>query len=252
MATISGHAKNYGTGGVLSLDSGSLTLSGSNLVVYMGTMNGGADTPSAVKWQGSGGAALTLQGAYNAIDSTFGGGSFIRAGLYLKTGPAAATDVGNVTWPSGQDEALIVVAGFSGVDQVTPNTTIVTNSGHTTGPSAATLSVSLTGLTNGATAVDLMVLCKYNQNAYALVKDASQTLIDKVDGADPGYEAIGMSYATVSGTTKTMQWTITATGGDTETWWTGWAFQLNDAGGGGGGTVVPPLAYNHFRHRRAA
>jgi hypothetical protein len=117
------------------------------------------------------------------------------------------------------------MVAFSGVDQATPKNAIVYANSTGTAPSANASS------TSGQTVLGCEFSVEYTASSGTVT--AAQTAIDEVEGADTTFETLGNSYTTASGSSTTMNWTLSIT-----SWWSVFAFSINDAAGGGGTTLT--------------
>jgi len=188
----------------LETDASDLTVSGSDTYLLAWVMTGAGTpvAPSAVKWGGSGGTSLSQ------IGSTVNCGANGKLSLWGLTAPTAQSSTVHVTWGSSQDERVIIAASFSGVDQGTPLGTSNSGTGTNHAPTVAVTSVSGDLVVDGTWFVDS------SANSWGLTKDASQTLLQGFGGGVISiYEDAGASSEVASGTSTTMSWTISGSGG---------------------------------------
>jgi hypothetical protein len=213
----------FGAAAITTLESAAFTIgSGSDRILMVGVLSGAGSPvdPSAVKWGGSGGASLTQVG------STVNVGSFVKVSLWRLVNPASGSNTVHVTWGSAQDERALVAAAYTGVDQTTPLGTPATATGTNTTP---TVNVSSAA---GELVVDSVGFLDQGGNNRTLAVGASQTSRAEVEGANLGFEGLGISDE--AGTaTVTMSWT---TSGNVDNWGI-IGVALKPSVGGGGATI---------------
>jgi hypothetical protein len=207
------------------LESASVTIAANTDRVLMVGVLSGAGTPvdpSAVRWGGSGGTALTQVGA--TVDC----GANVKLSLWRLIAPNATTSTIHVTWGSSQDERAIVAACYDGVDQTTPLRASSSATGHSTTPSINATSVS------GDWVVDAIGFLDTGGGAQTIAVGANQTSHGEVEGANLTYEALGHSHEVATGVSTTMSWT---TSGGAVDWGIIAAALIPSTGGGGGSTL---------------
>jgi hypothetical protein len=191
----------FGAAAITTLESASFTVgSGSDRILMVGVLSGAGTPvdPSAVKWGGSSGTSLTQVGATVNI------GSNVKLSLWRLVNPSAGASTIHVTWGSAQDERALVAASYTGVDQTTPLGTAATATGASS--SAITVNVSSAA---GDLVVDAAGFLDDGGANRTLAVGADQTSRAEVEGADLGFEGLGMSEE-AGAATVTMSWTISA------------------------------------------
>lgn len=203
--------------GATTFDSPSLTVSGTNKVLWalVANSDGTPATPSGVVWDPAGAAqALTLQGS--AI--TFG--TFANASLWRLIAPANATGVVRATWGATKAERGIIVWVETDIDQATPNGTVASANGtaSTVSPGAVTTTAGQRVL-NFAQALDTGV--------FAGAPFGSPSGTERHDMVTTGtaYDAIAAQEQTASGSSVTPTWTLT----EFADAWASFAFAVNVA-----------------------
>jgi hypothetical protein len=241
VASVDNSAKGSLTGGADNCSTASFALGGSNRVLYALVMASAGTplVPDQVKWQGSGGTALTQ--VSTTMDLPSGGGAFWKVSLWRLIAPTAATDTVYVHFASTIDEIGVIAVSFKDADQTTPNGTIVVNQGTGNGNVTATASGTSGDIVAGFMAFG-------DQNGNSLTISTTQTSLQEIEGATLQYEGLGANWTTSSGTTQAMTWTVSgtpATGG-----WGEYAFYVNAAGAGGGSSIA--AISNYYRMMRGA
>lgn len=207
MTYLTSVAGGIADGGSTTHDSPTLTVSGTNKVMWVlaGNSDGTPATPSGVAWDPTGvNEALTIQGT----GLTFG--TFGNASLWRLIAPSDGTAKAvRVTWAASKGERYVVVWVENDIDQTTPNGTVASATGTTTAISAGAVSTSAgqrvlmfagavkTGTFAGAT--------NYN----------SPTGTERQDGVTSGtaYDAFAAQEQTATGTSTTPTWTLAETPG---------------------------------------
>lgn len=175
---------------------------------------------SGVVWDAAG-----VNEALTQVGTTTTYGTNYRSSLWRGKGLTAKTAVFTATYASSQSERLVSTIAFTGVDQTTPNGTIVVNSGGDT-----------TALTTGAitTTVGQLALAMgaIGSGGLQYTFDAP-TGTERAEGSTAGtpYDSAASQDYTAVGTSTTLNWTASAT----PVGWSMYGVPLNDAGAGGGG-----------------
>ena len=219
-ASVTDSITAYHTSAGASLETGTLTPTGSNKVIYaiVGVGAGTPDDPSDVRYAstgGSGGETMTL------IDTTRSLSGFVKANIWRLASPSASSGTIWANTHSDDEASIIAIAldGAAGTETVT----------YAAGTSTA-LSVSAT-----STSGDLVL----SLGGSSLPSDTDATLtsgdtsIVDVDGTTgPGYQIWGAGYEIAAGSSTTLSFTA-STSGD-------WGiFGINvDSGGGGSPTTT--------------
>lgn len=204
---------------VATLETASFTIAGSTRMLVCG-VGSGAGTPvdpSAVKWGGSGGTAMTKQGA------TVNVGANLKASLYTLLAPTATSSTVHATWGSAQDERIIVCISANGVDQSTPLGTVASASG-----TAATATVNATTVADDFV-VDFVWYIDNGGSSPTITVGAGQTSRQEMETLP--YETGGGSTEVATTTSTTMSW---VSDGSTDDWGILAIGLKPDAGGGGG------------------
>lgn len=186
---------------------------------------------TGVVWDAAGvNEALTLVGADTTYATNYRSSAWRGKGLTAKTAVFTATFSGN------QTERLAVTTAFTGLDQTTPNGTVVVNSAAGTGP-----------LTTGAMATTVgQLVCALGAIGTSGTQSTfdSPTGTERVEGSIPGtpYDSgAAQDYAAVT-TSTTMTWT---SGGGAPTGWSMYGIPLNDAAAAASVSTPP----DNNRHR---
>jgi len=196
--TLSGIADSGST----TYETAAITPSGANraLLVYVQSSDGSPATPSAVRFGGAGGVALTRIGSV----VTFG--TYARGTLWhLDAEPAASAGTIHVTWPASQGERLVCAMAFADADQTTRIGTPMSGSNDTSG------APSLTGIASavGDLIVDFAGCLNIGGGPITFTAQSGQT--EHHEGATSGtaYDsAVGGTLAAAS-TSNTRGWNDT-------------------------------------------
>lgn len=231
-ALIDSSVKAFSVANGTDLSTGSLTVAGSNRVLYVfvGSGAGSAIEPIAVKWGGSGGTSLTK------IATRTLSGNAVHT-LWRLIAPAATSSTVYVDWGTNQDEQFIIAVSVKDADQATPNGTVATANGSGTGPTVGAASVAGDLVLDGVYFLDL------NGSARTLAEGAGQTELQELRDASHPYEGMAASHETAAGTTTTMSWTISGS----VDFWSAFAFAVNAATGGGGGGGAAAAAHHYYQ-----
>lgn len=179
--------------------------------------DGAPATPTAVKWGGSGGTAMTL------IDDTGVVESFLRACTYRLIAPTVQTSTVYVDFGATVSEVVIIAENWVDTDQTTPNGTIV--SAHGTGftPDPAVTVSSATG----KTVTDYCGrFSDGNMTAAGGQTVIQQGQVSNVLNGSASYKAGAASVTT--------GWSGNAAGTVSSYQWVSVGIPLNDVAGGGG------------------
>lgn len=223
-----------------TLTSGSMTIAGSNRHLLVCAFSGASVPvdPTAVKWGGSGGTALTKVASVAAFSV------FWKASIWSLNSPTAQTSTIFSDWGGAQDEIFIIGISFNNVDSGTPLGTIVTK----TTAWAAGIAVDANNkddTQNCTTAVDDMMA------DFICVADAAggsstvsiqngQTLRQLYGAGVPiGFEAMAGATLLATGTTTTSRWRINDPAGSSLDVWSMFAIPVKQAAGGGGAAANP-------------
>ena len=212
----------YSTAGVTSLTTASFAVAGSNRLL-VGGIGAGAGTPVAptgMKWGGSGGTALTQAGTTQTVNA------FNKLSLFRLIAPSASTTTGYGNWPSAQDETGVLFASYTGIDQTTPfkdlggSVFVQVASGDSSSP-------SITVTTTAGDTVVALAWMAFDHPANA-TWTSSNTIRQKIEGANLGYESAVLLEQVASGTSTVLA----ATSSDTFGQWVVIAAILNPASAG--------------------
>lgn len=179
-----------------TLESAAFAVGGTDRVLYVFVSTGAGSPviPSAVRWGGSGGTALTQIGT--TIDHHTNG----KFSVWRLINPTAQTSTIHVTWPSSQDERYFIGVSYKDVDQATPNDTVAQATGTGVAPTVNATSASGKLVISGVTFIDT------GGNGFTL--STSDTSRQEIEGADLLFEGSGASEKTATGSSTTMAWTI--------------------------------------------
>ena len=203
-----------------TLESGTLTPTGSNKVVYAFVGSGATSpsNPSSVKYassSGTGGESMTL------LDSvrTVGTGGFEKISVYRLAAPSASSGTVWVDYGATNDERWIIAVAVQDAD----GTEGTINYGSASGSGSAS---STATTTSGELVLSYLGVFDNGANSPAIT--AGETPAQELEsGAISVYESAGASYTTASGSSTAMTWTISPSVGTTE--WGLFAFQVNPA-----------------------
>lgn len=223
-ATVTDSITAYSTSAAASLETGTLTPTGSNKVIYVivGVGAGTPDDPSDVRYAstgGSGGETLTQVGVTRSLSI------YVKANIWKLVSPSASSGTIYAN-THGDDEATIIAVALDGA----AGTETVTYAGGT----STTLSVSA-----ASTSGDLVL--SLGGNSFPSDTDATltsgDTSIVDVDGTTgPGYQAWGAGYEIAAGSSTTLSFTSSASGD-----WGIFGINVDSGGGGGSPVSFPPV-----------
>ena len=207
-------------GGSTTHDSPSLTVSGTNKVMWVlvGDSDSSPAAPTGVVWDPAGSAqALTLQGSAIAF------ATYANASLWRLIAPADATGVARATWAAAKGERCIIVWVETDIDQATPNGTVATGTN-----SAGTTAVSTSAVTTTAGQRVLNFGHSLRGGTFSSAPFGSPSGTERQDvvTTGPGYDAVAAQEQTASGSSVTPTWTLT----QAPDGWAAFAFALNVAG----------------------
>lgn len=213
------------TGSTSTPSSSSITIGGSNRVLYAIVMVAD-NTPASVTsvtWNGGGGEALTAYADSGVVQT------FLRTYVYRKIAPTAATSTVSVVLGASQGQIGLLTVNVKDCDQTTPDggVTFANGNGVTPNPTIAVTSAA------GKLVLDFLQRVGSTQNVGAGQTQLGQGVFGAVDFA--GSTEAGASSVT-------MSWTDGG-GGTASLWeWVLGALSLNEvSGGGGGATSLPPF-----------
>lgn len=237
----------FSIAGVANLTSATFAIAGSDrcLFGFSHTSAGTPATHSGMKWQGSGGTALTQ------IGSTLSVGSFNRISAWQLIAPTAATDAIYGNWSASQDECSICGIDYTGVNQTTPAGTPVTNTGTWTGAGSTDMTVAITTAVGD---VVLAIFCAFDGNGNSPLLTPNGTPAGtgryEVEGTQMTFESVQVQEVVATGTTTTVSCAVQTTSGNASGDWGVIAFVVNAASGGGGGSIA--AISNYYRMMRNA
>lgn len=190
---------------VASLTSASWTIAGNNR--YLVTLANSAAlttvTPTSVKWGGSSGTNLTMQGSAITYNS-----AIRRMSCWTLLAPTAQTSTLYCLWPSNQDNTALIGLSATGVDQSAPIGTLASATGTTNAPTV-----------NATTVADDLVVGMVgvwaDGTSPAVTVGNGQTARQEIEGGAFADDGWGMSTETATGTSTTTNWTTT---GSVEEW----------------------------------
>ena len=209
-----GSATGFSSSAGTTISTGNMTCSGNNRALYV-WVGAGASTPrhpavGQVKWGGSGGTALTK---LDSVSTT----SFGRFSLWRLKAPTAQTSTVSVTFPTSQDERLVIGVCLQDVNQTTSEGATHRATGSSPNPLNWPASDTLRLALNGHFWVD------GSSSAYTISTAGfngfpnRQSLIAKIDGASMPAEGLQITSEPGMPDSASMASTITGTPGD------GWA-----------------------------
>lgn len=187
-------------------ETASFTIGGANRVLLVSVMGmaGTPAAPTAVKWGGSGGTAMT-----KIRDVTVG--TFSKYTLWQLNSPTAQSSTVHVTWAGSQDARGIIAVSLEDVDSATLSVN------GTTGTSNAPSYTKAANVVSGDLCIDfLSIFYNSNEPTTAITCNASQTSLQEIEGSSMGpsqsvWMGMGSSSKTASSTSVTMDWTISLT-----------------------------------------
>lgn len=218
------------TGSGASLTSGAWTISGSDrlLLGFLGNASGPTREPTGMKWDGSGGTALTQ------IGSTLTIGSFGRLGAYRLIAPTASSLTLYGSFDGAADSAALGGDSYTGVDQTTPVGTPATNTGAIASSSGdATVTITTTV---GDLVVAGLYLYDNSFHSPASAPGGSPTPTERYE-AGTADELMAIQEVVATGSSTTVTFTVTGTT-TMDAFWGIIAFVVNPVAGGGGGGGV--------------
>ena len=218
-----------------TIDSPSITVSGSNKVLYVfvGDSAGTPLDPSGVVWDPTG-----VNETLTKLD-TQDFGTVANCSIWRKIAPSDATAVVRVTWAANKDEQGIIAWVETGLDQTTPNGTIA----KATGAGTTTVSAGAVTTTNGQRLLQFGQFLDTSPNARTY---DSPTGTERHDLAmtPSNYDGIAAQEQTASGSSTTPTWTMSSAADG----WGSFAFALNEAST----QSQAPRSMHQFRMRTAA
>lgn len=214
------------TGSTSTPASNSITIGGSNRVLYVFLMLAD-NTPtsvSSVSWSGGGGESLTAYADSGTVQT------FLRTYVYRKIAPTATTGTVSVTLGASQSQIGLFTVAIEDCDQTTPDGGVTFANGNGVSPDP-TVTVSSAA---GKLVVDFLQRVGASQTVGSGQTQLQQSAFGAVDFA--GSREAGA--ASVS-----MSWTDGA-GGTGSNWeWLIGALSLNEVSGGGGGGSANAIAW---------
>lgn len=224
--------------GALTQDSASLTVSGTDKVLYVavGNSDGSPAAPTGVRWDPTGANQAMTQ-----IGTTISIGSFGRFSLWRLIAPTNATAVARATWGANQGERVVNATVVTGTDQTTANGTVA--------QASATSGTAMSAGAVTTTAGKLVLAFGYTLDIdlnNRLMNSPTGTERSEVTTSPDAYDRVASQDQTAAGASTTPTWTLS---GAVNGGWAMYAFQLNDAAGGGGATQ-PPRSMHQHRMRR--
>lgn len=184
---------------VASLTSASWTIAGSDryLVASANSAALTSVTPTSVKWGGSGGTNLTMQGSAITYNS-----AVRRMSCWTLLAPAAESNTLYCLWPSNQDNTSLMGVSATGVDQTTPIGTLASATGTNNSPTV-----------NATTVADDLVVGMVgvwaDGTSPTVTVGAGQTARQEIEGGAFGDDGWGVCTETATGTSTTTNWTTT-------------------------------------------
>lgn len=232
-------ASGVADGGQTTRDSPTLTVSGTNKVMYalVGNSDSSPADPSGVAWDPTG----VNQALTKLASVTFA--TFANATLWRLIAPSNVTNgIVRATWAAQKGERMVCVWVETGVDQTTPNGTVVNPSGTGTAVSAGAVST-----TAGQRILNFAFALKTSIFTSA-TPFGSPSGTERFDTVTSGtrYDGIAGQEQTAAGSSVTPTWTLA----ETPDGWASFAFALNVAGAtttranpmsGRGGSAAQPL-----------
>jgi hypothetical protein len=222
------------TSAASSLTSGSTTVSGSDkeLLVFVLSGDGSPTTPSNVKWQGSGGTALSQVG------STVTFSSFYYLSAWHLPGPNSASSTVYADWGGTQNIAALGGVNYTGTNGIgTP----ASNSGSFSGgATSGTASVTVS-----TTAGDFVIAAAAIGNSNTSTNPtatpgAGLTDVYQVEGAQCGFMALQIVSTVASGSSTVMS--VDFANAEANSPWGIIAFVINAAAGPSASKPLPKSA----------
>lgn len=214
-------------GGATTYDSPSLTVSGTNKVMYalVGNSDSTPADPTGVAWDPAGVNQAMTQIGTGITYATYG-----NATLWRLIAPSNATASARATWAATKAERGIIVWIETDLDQTTPNGTPAQANGTASTVSAGAVSTSAgQRVLNFAHALWNGVFSGVPFNA------PTGTSRQNFLSTGTAYDALAAQEETASGASTTTTWGYTAAGGD----WATFSLALNAASGGGAANDDP-------------
>lgn len=221
MTYLTSVAGGVADGGSTTHDSPSLTVSGSNKVMWVLAMcsDGTPGAPSGVVWDPAG-----LAQALSPVGSSITFATFGNAQLFRLVAPGDATGVVRITWAATKGERSAIVWVETGVDQGTPNGTVVTGTGTANGVASGAVSTSPgQRVLHFAHAISTGVF-----SAAPNFNTPSGTERHDDVTAGTAYDAFAAQEQVAAGASTSPSWAARDDAGDG---WVSFAFAVNDTGG---------------------
>lgn len=209
--TIDNSIRVYGLA-VSSLTTPSWAIGGSDRLLVAGVAMSSQypANPTACKWGGSGGTAMTLVGGTHlTIDS------YRRLSMYTLTAPTVQTSTGYVSWASAMDEVCAFFINYAGVDQADPlhsiaKTTVKGTKAVSSDTNPAQPWTSLVCNTaNGDKVVAIQVIMSEFNRTDVVFSNTSGKGTNRLKAGEAeldGYQFDGMSDGDATGSTFEFQW----------------------------------------------
>lgn len=214
------------SGFAASLETAAWLISGSNRALYsfVGLDATVPADPTNVKWGGAAGTSLTQ------IGTTLNVGSFGKISAYRLTAPSASNLTLYVDWAAGHDEGMLAGLSYTGVDQTTPEGSLATNVGSFSGVNSGIASVTLaTSVGDYVLACCLVIDQAFHAPVSAPTGSPAPTERYEVEPSTASMMAVQEVVAT--GTSTTIQFSITGNGGNFTADWGVAAFVVKADGG---------------------
>jgi len=233
-------------GGQTTQSTNSFAVAGANrflaAFVFSGAGSAGI-TPSAVKWGGSGGTAMTQRG------STLSLGSFWSLSCWTLTAPTAQTSTVYADYGVAVDESSVIATSFTGVHQSVPLGTVTSKTNNFAGSVTIDLNTREDTLACTTISGDMMVDCigvgTTGGSNPTISINGGQTSDQEYEGGTlSAYDAHGSSHLLASGTTTNSIWRVVDTTQNAV--WGMFALPLKQAGAGVSAAVLSHY-YNALR-----
>lgn len=227
----------YSAGAALAFDfnaasgtTGNFTPSGSNLAAFatVSIIEFGSKTLNECRLGGSGGSVMTRVGSDYSFHSTA-----ILKGLFQLTGIAAAQTNGWSGWASTPLQCCISAAVYSGVDQTTPLSDEVQNTGQVTGVSTTVATITVPNCTIGQRIAGCVTANADNVSLTAFTAVTGEGTLRNQDHTNDYLGPVWLDKLATATGDNTLQVNVN-TGSATQITWGFRAFRINDAAGANG------------------
>lgn len=215
---------------------GSFTPSGSDIAVLamVSSIEFGSKTLNFCRYPNSSGTDLTRIGSDYSWNSTA-----CLTALWEGVGVPASSTTLYAGWASSYLQSAIAGIAYSGVDQTTPFSGGVDNSGLVTSVTTTVASVTVTGCTAGQTIVAMVAANADNVTLSAFTAVSGTTL--RASDVTGTYLGVAVLEKVATGSSETLSVNVNC-GSSAILSWAARGIRVNDAAGGGGDSTITAAA----------